>query len=264
MEARDYQMAIRLKTMLAVVLVLHAQLHQAQQQCLEGVTLLQQIDGRAPWEGHLYYSLFSVSYACNRMEEASNWLLRMLQVAQDWQQVELLVRGQIYSVRLALAKGDLPLARQARQKLETLIEQDGFALHTPWISAVRVQVWLAEGNRVEASAWTARTTFSEGTWNLLRRCELLMLVRVLLAQQQNVLAAQTLERFRPYFERPAALQTEVEWCKSQMSRYCWRTLVDQAIAFPNVTSDGVRVRARGVSASQDAVLSRLRAVATKR
>src|SRR6266568_6867340 len=53
-------------------------------------------------------------------------------------------------------------------------------------------------------------------------------------------------------------------CKSQMSRYCWRTLVDQAIAFPNVTSDGVRVRARGVSASQDAVLSRLRAVATKR
>ncbi|WP_236065212.1 LuxR C-terminal-related transcriptional regulator [Reticulibacter mediterranei] len=211
MEGRDYQMAIRLKSMLAVLLVLHARLHQAQQQCLEGVTLLQRIEGHAPWEGHLYYSLFSVSYACNRLEEASNWLLRMLQAAQDWQQVELLVRGQIYSVRLALAKGDLPQARQARQKLETLIEQDGFALHTPWISAVRVQVWLAEGNLMEASAWATRTTFSEGTWNLLRRCELLMLARVLLVQQQNFLAAQTLERFRPYFERPAALQTEVEW-----------------------------------------------------
>ncbi len=211
MEARDYQMAIRVKTMLAVVSVLNAQLHQAQRQCLEGVTLLQQIDGHAPWEGHLYYSLFSVSYACNRLEEASHWLGRMLEIAQDWQQVELLVRGQIYSVRLALAKGDLPLARQARQKLETLIERDGFALHIPWISVVRVQVWLAEGNLVGASAWVAQTTFSEETWNLLRRCEVLMLVRVLLAQQQNVLAVENLERFHPYFERPGALQTEVEW-----------------------------------------------------
>lgn len=49
-----------------------------------------------------------------------------------------------------------------------------------------------------------------------------------------------------------------------LSRYCWRTLADQATALPSATSGGVRVRARGVSASQAAVRIRLRAVAIKR
>ncbi|HEU5377281.1 MAG TPA: LuxR family transcriptional regulator [Ktedonobacteraceae bacterium] len=74
-EARDYQIAIRLEAMLALALTLDTQFEQARQQCLEGIALLKHIQGRAPWEGHLYYSLFIVSYVRNQLAEASDWLL---------------------------------------------------------------------------------------------------------------------------------------------------------------------------------------------
>ena len=53
----------------------------------------------------------------------------------------------------------------------------------------------AEPNLAEAAKWAAKTTLSPQAWNPLRKGEVLMLVRVFLAQQQYVQAIQTLERF---------------------------------------------------------------------
>ena len=50
-------------------------------------------------------SLFEVSFAWNRLEEASDWLQRLQRIAQDWQQVELLVRGEIRQDGLRLQEG---------------------------------------------------------------------------------------------------------------------------------------------------------------
>src|SRR5258708_28426702 len=94
------------------------------------------------------------------MEEASDWLQRLLRIAQDWQQVELLVRGQIFSVRLALARGDLSTAEEALHQFEALVEQEGFAYHTPWVSTLRVQLWLAEANLRHAFHGTEPMAFS--------------------------------------------------------------------------------------------------------
>ena len=53
--------------------------------------------------------------------------------------MELLIRGEICSARLALARRDLETAQQALQQLETLFEQEGFAYLAPWVSMLRVQ-----------------------------------------------------------------------------------------------------------------------------
>src|SRR5207248_9008536 len=178
-EAGDFLATIRVMSWLALAYTQSAQLHQAKRECLEGLRLAEHIGGRTFQAGYLYYQLFEVSYAWNRLEEASDRLQRLQRIAQDWQQVELLVRGEICSGRLALARGDLETAQQALQQLETLLEQEGFAYHAPWVSMLRAQWWLARGDLAEASQWADQAMF---TWDPLRKGEMLMLVRVLLAQ----------------------------------------------------------------------------------
>jgi len=207
----DSLIMIRLMAWLALAYTQAAQLRLAQQECLEALALLEQIRGHTPLEGYLYYSLFNVSYARNQLEEAARWRQLLLRSAQDWQQVELLVMGEIYAVRLGLATGDLFLAREALHRLEALVEQEGFANHAPWVMTLRVQVWLAEENLAEAEAWAAQTTFSPQTWNPLHRWQVLMWVRVLLAQRQYTQVVEQLERFSEHLDQPGDIPTALEW-----------------------------------------------------
>src|SRR5207302_2898949 len=171
MEAGDSLATIRVMTWLALAYTHAAQLHRAKRECLEGLTLAEHIGGHTFQSGYLYYQLFRVSYAWNRLEEAADWLKRLTRIAQDWQQVELLVRGEICSAQLALARGDLETAHRALHRLEGLVEQEGFAYHAPWVSMLRVQWWLARGNLAEAEAWAAQTMFTTDAWDPLRRGE---------------------------------------------------------------------------------------------
>jgi LuxR family maltose regulon positive regulatory protein len=210
-EAGDRLITIRVMSWLTRAYTYAAQLHLARQEALSALALVEQIGGCTPIEGFLYYSLLIVSYTQNRLEEASDWLHRLQRSEQDWQQVELLVMGEIFSARLALARGDLSAAHQALLKLEALIEQEGYATHAPWVITLRVQLWLAEANLAEASQWAAQTTFSPDTWDPLRRWEVLILVRVSLAQQQYLQAVETLERFSQHFDQPGDIPTAIEW-----------------------------------------------------
>ena len=92
-EAGDFLATIRVMSWLALCYTQAAQLQRAQRECLEGLRLAERIGGRTFQAGYLYYQLFEVSLANNRLEEASDWLERLQRIAQDWQQVELLVRG---------------------------------------------------------------------------------------------------------------------------------------------------------------------------
>ena len=50
--------------------------------------------------------------------------------------MDLLVRGELLSAQLALARGDLSTAGLSLQQLETLIEQEGLAIHAPGMVAL--------------------------------------------------------------------------------------------------------------------------------
>jgi len=139
------------------------------------------------------------------------------QIAQDWQQVELLVRGEICSGRLALARGDLETAQQALQRLEALLEQEGFAYHAPWVSMLRVQWWLAQGNLAEASEWAAQAMDSLDTWDPLRKREMLLLVRVSLAQQNAAQAIEMLERWSQYLDQSGDSETALQFLALQVA-----------------------------------------------
>jgi LuxR family maltose regulon positive regulatory protein len=210
-EAGDSLVTIRVMSWLALAYTQAAQLRRARLECLEGLALAEHSGGHTFLSGYLYYQLFKVSYAWNRLDEATDWLKRLTRIAQDWQQVELLVREEICSAQLALARGDLETAHQALHKLEALVEKEGFAYHAPRVSMLRVQWWLARGNLAEASEWAAQAIFSADAWDPMRRGEVLMLVRVSLAQQQYTQAAEQLQRFSQHLDQPGDILTALEW-----------------------------------------------------
>src|SRR3989440_3520089 len=209
-EAGDFLATIRVMSWLALAYTQSAQLHQAKRECLEGLRLAEQIGGRTFQAGYLYYQLFEVSYAWNRLEEAAGWLKKLTRLAQDWQQVELLVRGEICSGRLALARGDLETAQQALQQLETLLEQEGFAYHAPWVSTLRVQWWLARGDLAGGSEGATQAMYSVDAWDPLRKGDMLMLVRVSLAQHKYAQAIEMLEHWSQYLDRSADCETAIQ------------------------------------------------------
>lgn len=210
-KAGDHLVTFRVMTWLATAYLEAGQLHQAHQECLEALTLLEQINGETPVAGYLLFALFNVYYAWNRLEEATEVLQRLRRIAQDWQQVELLMIGERSAARLALARGDLSTAQQALQRAEALFEREEFVNNVRWVVDTRVQMWLAQGNLAEANAWAAQTSLSPQTWNPLRKWEVLLLARVALAQQKPTQAVETLERFNWQRDQPADIEKTLEW-----------------------------------------------------
>ncbi len=210
-EAGDPLVTFRVMTWLARAYIEAGQLHLAHQECLSALALLEQIGGSTPVAGYLLASLFDISYAWNRLEEASNWLQRLQRLAQDWQQVELLAMGERAVAWLALARGDLDTAQEALHKAEALFEREEFANNARWAGETRVQVWLAQGKLAEASTWAAQTMLSPQNWDPLRKWEVLLLVRISLAQQQYAQAVETLERFREHLDQSADIEKTLEW-----------------------------------------------------
>jgi LuxR family maltose regulon positive regulatory protein len=210
-EAGDHLVTFRVMTWLATAYLEAGQLHQAHRECLSALTLLGQISGGTPVAGYLLFSLFNVYYAWNRLEEASDAMHRLLRIAQDWQQVELLVIGERSAARLALARGDLGTAQEALQRAEALFEQEEFVNNVRWVVDTRVRMGLAQGNLAEAGAWAAQTTLSPESWDPLRKWEVLLLARVALAQQKPAQAVETLERFSWHRDQPADIEKTLEW-----------------------------------------------------
>ncbi|HLZ58192.1 MAG TPA: LuxR C-terminal-related transcriptional regulator [Ktedonosporobacter sp.] len=212
LEAKDYLMATRVMSWLAFVSSTYAgHLKEGQQECLEALALAERLGTHTPWEGYLYYCLFVISYSWNRLEEAPDWLERLRRQAQNWQQMQLLATTEIFSAQLGLAKGDLAAAQEALHQLEILLGQGALAYHAPWITVLRVQLWLAQGDLATATEWAAQSTVAEQSWSPLRRWELLMLVRVLLADSQYERAFEILERFRQHLDREGVIDTVLEF-----------------------------------------------------
>ncbi|HZU68373.1 MAG TPA: LuxR C-terminal-related transcriptional regulator [Ktedonobacteraceae bacterium] len=212
-KAGDHLVTFRVMTWLATAYLEAGQLQQAYRECLSALTLHEQISGGTPVAGYLLFALFNVSYAWNRLDEAADALRRLLRIAQDWQQVELLMIGERSTARLALARGDLRAAQEALQKAETLFGQEQFANNVRWVVDTRVQIWLTESNLNEASAWAAgaESTLSRESWDPLRKWEVLLLARVALAQQKPLQAVETLERFNWHQDQPADIEKTLEW-----------------------------------------------------
>jgi ATP/maltotriose-dependent transcriptional regulator MalT len=211
MEAGDPLVRVRVRTWLADAHIQAGQLHLARQECLEALALIEQTGGCTTWSGYLQYSLFTISYARNRLEEAADWLERSLRSAQDWHQLELLVLGRRAQARLGLAHGDLKTAQEALSRLEALVEHEGSAHLERWVRDTQLYIWLAQGNLAEAEVAAAQTILPVNVSSPLRREEVLMRMRVLLAKLQYTQAVETLERFTEHFDQPGNVELTIQF-----------------------------------------------------
>jgi LuxR family maltose regulon positive regulatory protein len=160
---------------------------------------------------------FTLSYAQNQLEEAANWLHQVLRIAHDWRQAYLLAQGEIGSMRLALARGELSAAHQALLRIEALLEQEEFphyVLHEEyvlWKVVSHVEYWLASRNLTQAQAWATQHLLSAQAWDFMHNAEMLMLVQVLLAVPQYSQAVDLLSQFREPLSELGDIQTTIHY-----------------------------------------------------
>jgi ATP/maltotriose-dependent transcriptional regulator MalT len=208
-EAGDHMITVRVMRWLAMAYWRAGRLRLVEQECLEALALVERFGQHTAREGYLHFYVARTYYAWNRLEAAAGSLQQMLRIAQDWQQADLLIVGNLFLAQLSLARGDLAAAEQALQQAEELVQQERFAIHVFLVVAVRVLYWLAAGDLAAASTWAEHVEFSPQIWNPNRQREFLMLIQVYLAQQQYTCALAALERFSRYLDRPGDTQTTI-------------------------------------------------------
>ena len=210
-QAGNLLASIRVMEWLALAYLRAGQFSQVERECLEGLALIEQSGGRTMWEGYLHLFLAPAYYAWNRLEEAVGSIQQTLRIAQDWQQADLLVAGNIYVARIELARGELAVSYRSLQQAEALIQQERLAHHASWMGVVRVQYWLAAGDIDAARHWAEHTTFSPETWGPEHKEAVLLLARVYFVQQQYTQALEVLDGFRQQLDRPADLLNTIDF-----------------------------------------------------
>jgi LuxR family maltose regulon positive regulatory protein len=210
-QAQSHLSAVRILTVLGQLYIQTGRLHLAEQHCREGLALAAQTGLLTSLIGFLSLNLFDIFYAQNRLEEASEALCHMLSIARDWQHAYLMALGEISQVRLALARSDLITAHQALQRMEAIVSQEGYTHDFLWEMVIRVDYWLRSGRLDQACAWAASVMRYQDAREVWRKEEVLMLVRVLLAQQQYDQAVEVLARFSLYLDLPEHNHTTIHF-----------------------------------------------------
>lgn len=209
-ELPDPVASARVMSWLAVAYQRAGRPRQAVDECMAALAGVEPLAAPLVHTGYLHYFLADAYLSMYQLAAAASATQRALAIAQTWQHADLLLACYHALLRLALARGDAAAAEQALLEAERLLQHEGFALHSGVIAAARVRFWLATGNLEAAGAWAAQLQLPRASWNPNRTPELLLLVRVQLAQQQYAEALTTLEHFSAELDRPGASATMLE------------------------------------------------------
>jgi LuxR family maltose regulon positive regulatory protein len=234
-QSGDRFATIKVMQWLALIYLNIGRLRQVQQECLAALELLQQLDGHSALGGYCRFLLALVLFEWNDLDEARRVLRQMLHDAQIWQQGELEVVGYRLLAEIELNTGNLVEARQALEKAKQLAQQHRFAGYRSWMEALRVELWLAEGNLAAANDWAAYVASHPDDWNIpdqLPDRTVAALVWVYLVQQQYKQALETLERFSSYVEQPDNIAITVRFLALQLValHYCGKHEQARAVA----------------------------------
>jgi LuxR family maltose regulon positive regulatory protein len=136
------------------------------------------------------------------LDEAAEAVQHLLRIAQDWQQVDLLMVASILLTQIEIACDNPTAADQALQQAEVLIRQAPVLEHTLVVAGMRARYWVAVGKLDAASRWADQVVFSQHHWNPHHKEGFLVWIRVSLAQQQYLRVLESLEQFREQLDRP--------------------------------------------------------------
>jgi LuxR family maltose regulon positive regulatory protein len=214
LQAGDWLASVRVREWLAFAYIRAGQWHQVERECLAGLALVEQSGGRTAWAGYLYYFLGCAYYAWNRLDEAADAVQHMLRIAQDWQQVDLLMTGYILLARLEIACGNPTAADQALQQAEALTRQAPIVDHALVVAGMRALYWVAVGNLEAARRWADQAVFSRAAWKPRHKEVFTMWIGVSLALRQYTRVLEWLEQFRQQLDRPGCSNIVMEYLAS--------------------------------------------------
>jgi LuxR family transcriptional regulator, maltose regulon positive regulatory protein len=212
--AGDWLAGVRVRDWLAFAYLRAGQWHQVERECLAGLAELQQSGGRTAWAGYLHLFWYYAYYSWNRLEEAAGAVRQTLRIAQDWQQVDLLINGHLDLAGIELACGNPTAADQALHQAEALSRQTPIVGQSFHLAGMRARYWLAVGNLEAASRWAEQVVFSRAAWNPSHKEGFLMWIRVFLAQQQYTRVLELLEQFREHLDRPGDIYIAMDYLAS--------------------------------------------------
>ena len=183
-QEQDRATAIVVMCWVAAALLNGGHLRLLQQECLQAQGLLQQLGMQVAVGAYPTLDLSFLYYERNQLEKAEICLRLVIEHAQRWQDVQLLVWSYGLYVNVLLASGQLAKAEQALQEAQSLVQRTGLVVYEASIVATQVTLWLAQGNLSAAGAWARHYLFNPDAPEYIRQEEYLALARVYLALEQ--------------------------------------------------------------------------------
>jgi ATP/maltotriose-dependent transcriptional regulator MalT len=109
----------------------------------------------APMTGYAWIGLGRVRYEWNELETALHDVQTGIERAEQAGIMDVLLRGYHAKARIRRAQGDIDSALAALYQADAVAEKMGVVYVKDWISALRVQVWLARGEMEAALDWAS-------------------------------------------------------------------------------------------------------------
>jgi LuxR family maltose regulon positive regulatory protein len=186
--------------------------------------------------------LAGLEYEWNELEAAGRNVLRALELGHRWGNPDTLANAYLLRARLQQAQGDGMAAFGSLREAEALAQGQGVTAVTALrVDALRVRLWLAQGNREAVTRWSREQPFDlHGEISYQNQMAYLTQARILIAQNQAETALILLER----------LLAQVE-ALGQMGR-ALETLILQSLALADLgdTSVALKTLARGLTLGQ--------------
>src|SRR5215472_6822598 len=184
LQEQDRATAIVVMCWIAAAFLYSGHLRLLQQECLQAQGLLEQSGIQVAVGAYPAFDLSFLYYERNQLEKAEACLRSVMEHAQHWQDMHLLVWSYGVYVKVLLASGKLEEAEQRLQEAQSLVQRAGFTVSEPNVMAAQVSLWLIQGDLSTAGAWAERYMFNPEATEYMRQEEYLALIRVYLAQRR--------------------------------------------------------------------------------
>ncbi|GLV58091.1 hypothetical protein KDH_49250 [Dictyobacter sp. S3.2.2.5] len=186
---------------LIAALIALGRLQLANEYCQELQQLVTSLRVPAPLAAYPDFFQALLAYDWNQLEIAKSAARCAIDKTAPLQYMDILMGSYMVLVHCHLAQGDLAETEQAIREMERHNRSAGIPLMRPWIESAWIQLWLAQGNLIQATSWAESTSYHQETLSYSRENAYLALARVYLAQKRYSEALQWLNKLLARAER---------------------------------------------------------------
>jgi LuxR family maltose regulon positive regulatory protein len=146
----------------AALLIEQGELHRAAEAYQTAMQMATRSDSRMmPAAAQACLGLSGLEYEWNELDAAGRNVEQALELGRRWGNPDTLVGAHLMRARLQQAQGDTAAATECLREAEALAQGQGVtAITMVRVDALRVQLWLAQGNREAVTRWSRQQSFN--------------------------------------------------------------------------------------------------------